>query len=517
MSVFQHVLRVHAMILAASMATSADIVQTESVDVAPVWAGHPLDFAMVTKGQNQFVAYYDTARRMTVAKRTIGSTSWIRTILPTTVGWDSHNGIAMALDDSDYIHVSGNMHNVALIYFRSNKPLDIAAFTKLGMTGTTESSMTYPVFVTAPNGQLFFQFRDGGSGNGTTLWNVYSSTAKKWTRVGTTGLFDGLGLCNAYPSNPVMGPDGMFHVVWMWRETPVANTNHDLSHIRTSDLVNWQTISGKALTLPITPNTAGVVIDSVDPGHGLTNMDFGIGWDAQKRPVASYHRYNADSISQIFDARYENGRWAIHQTSAWKSFKWNLDLQGSLAHVIAADPVRVEDGELVQPYVYRDGIRRKWILDPVTLAAVRDTLNVPAPAKASIYVVQSTFDSMTVRTIEQGEWILRWETLPTNQDLARTKYPSSSMMRLYRFATAPVGVERAAPASVRIQRQGVSLRIPRPEGATTWSATVHTLDGHLVARTGMISANEARLALPRVKGQTLVVRIGGSAQLVAAY
>lgn len=425
-------------LLAWSFSFASEWKQVESIYVDSAWAGHPVDFAMVQKAPHQYLAFYNRYQEMVVAHRQIGESKWSLKALPTKIGWDSHNSIAMAVDDSGYIHISGNMHNVPLIYFRSNKPHDATAFTKLGMTGQLESSVTYPIFLVAPSGQLYFQFRDGGSGNGNTLWNVYSTLTKQWTRVGSTGLFNGENTCNAYPANPVMGPDGLFHVLWMWRETPVANTNFHISHMKTADLQTWKSQNGQTLTLPITPQTTGVVVDPVASGKGLINMDFGLGWDSQSRPVATYHRYDGNSISQIFNARWENGTWKIYQTSKWNNFKWDLDRTGSLSHDIAAQPIVREDGRLVQRYVYRDGIRRKWILEESNLSILKDTLDAPPVSMQSLYQVQSTFPGMEVHLMQQGEWLLRWEALPINQDQPRTSYPSSSPLYLYHYQEVTV-------------------------------------------------------------------------------
>jgi len=45
----------------------------EAADVAPVWAGHPVGFHLLTHGDHQFVAYYDDQRRMTVAQRRLAA------------------------------------------------------------------------------------------------------------------------------------------------------------------------------------------------------------------------------------------------------------------------------------------------------------------------------------------------------------------------------------------------------------------------------------------------------------
>ena len=91
------------------------------LDIADVWSGHPVGFALVTTATRQYVAYYDTNRDLTVAQRALTSDTWTFARLPTTVGWDSHNYIAMDIDSAGFIHVSGNMHAVPLIYFRSTQ------------------------------------------------------------------------------------------------------------------------------------------------------------------------------------------------------------------------------------------------------------------------------------------------------------------------------------------------------------------------------------------------------------
>ena len=90
----------------------------DSLDIAEVPSGFPVGFCLLTAGKTQYVAYYDKLRRMTVASRPLDSDKWTYQVLPSKVGWDSHNYITMAMDDDGYLHVSGNMHSVPLIYFR---------------------------------------------------------------------------------------------------------------------------------------------------------------------------------------------------------------------------------------------------------------------------------------------------------------------------------------------------------------------------------------------------------------
>ena len=71
----------------------------DSLDIAPVWAGHPVGFALLTHAPFQFVAFYDDQRRLTAAQRRLDERKWTFTRLPDTTGWDSHNYIALAADE----------------------------------------------------------------------------------------------------------------------------------------------------------------------------------------------------------------------------------------------------------------------------------------------------------------------------------------------------------------------------------------------------------------------------------
>ena len=99
----------------------------EALDIAPVWSAHPVGFALLTHGDRQFIAFYDAERRAIVGARRLGEPQWRFAALPMTTGWDSHNSLTMTVDDDDYLHLSGNMHCVPLIYFRTTRPLDIGS------------------------------------------------------------------------------------------------------------------------------------------------------------------------------------------------------------------------------------------------------------------------------------------------------------------------------------------------------------------------------------------------------
>ena len=148
---------------------------SKSIPVSKVWSGHSVGFDLLTTEKYQYVCFYDSARNMVIAQRPLATKEWKKTVLPSKVGWDSHNYIDMIVDKNGFIHVSGNMHNVPLIYFRSEKPENIDSFEKLAMTGKNEERSTYPVFFKDQKGELYFQYRNGGSGDGITYCNKYDA------------------------------------------------------------------------------------------------------------------------------------------------------------------------------------------------------------------------------------------------------------------------------------------------------------------------------------------------------
>ncbi len=432
--------------LCAALPTSASPCPAEpdTIDIAPVWSGHPVGFALLTAGKRQFVAYYDDQRRMTVAARTIPSTEWHKVVLHETLGWDSHNYVTMAADRTGCLHLSGNMHVRPLVYFRTARPWDIDTFERVSpMVGPNEQRCTYPEFLEGARGQLLFTYRDGASGSGDQIWNAYDPAAHTWRRLLDRPLTAGGGKMNAYFHGPVRGPDGWFHLCWVWRNTPDCATNHDLSYARSRDMVHWESAAGKPLTLPITVQTADIV-DPVPPGGGMLNGNTKIGFDTRKRAVIAYHKFDADGNSQIYNARFEGGKWVNHLASDWH-YRWEFKGGGSIVAEIGLSGVRPDGmGRLVQTYWHAKLGSGGWLLDPDTLAPLGPLPPAP-PKRAAPQPAASGYPGMEWRSAgdlgkspERGvRYILRWETLPANRDRAREGTPPPpTMLRLVRVREA---------------------------------------------------------------------------------
>jgi hypothetical protein len=355
-----------AAFLMAGCAWGEQVALVERIDVAAAWSGCPVGFAMLTHSNRQFLAFYGAERAMTLAQRELDTNAWTFAELPSRLGWDSHNYVTMALDRDGFLHVSGNMHGVPLVYFRSERPLDIRALQPVHrMTGEREKRVTYPRFMKGPDGVLLFTYRDGGSGNGSTLWNRYDCASKTWSRLMPEPLFDGQGKMNAYPHGPVLGQDGYYHLCWVWRDTPACETCHDISYIRSRDMVRWENAAGLPLTLPIRLG-ADVVVDPVPAKGGLINPCQAIGFDTRGRAVVSYTKYDPAGRSQLMNARWEGGAWRVAQASEWTT-RWEFSGGGSINGEIGVGPVEAEGGALVQSYSHAQEGGGRWRLDEATL------------------------------------------------------------------------------------------------------------------------------------------------------
>ncbi|MBN2458120.1 BNR-4 repeat-containing protein [Candidatus Woesearchaeota archaeon] len=428
-----------------------DLVFEEKADLSKVWSGHPVGFDFLSYKDRQFVAFYNEDRKLTVMSRILGESEWDKIELPTSIGWDSHNSIKMAIDDNEDIHLAGNMHVSPLTYFRTTRPLDITSFKKIdNMVGSMETKVTYPIFFRGPENEFIFTYRDGSSGNGQNYYNAYDHNTKTWGRFLDKALVSGEGLMNAYYSDPVKDKEGIFHLVGIWRDNGDASSNHDIFYAKSVDFLNWETASGNIIDLPITINNCDIV-DPVPVGGGAINGNVKIGFDTQSRPIVSYHKYDSDGNTQIYNARLEDGIWKIYQATQW-AHRWDFGGGGSIVFEVKVGPVVLENNELTQTYSFSQepDLSGKWVLDEETLTptgkstAVSNSKKVPSELKdveteclsCDAHGEELGVKFMFARGDGTGsdDYFLRWETLPVNRDLTRDYIPPPSQLRIYKFS-----------------------------------------------------------------------------------
>jgi hypothetical protein len=409
-----------------------------ALEIARVWSGQHVGFYLLTKGNHQVVAYYDPDWRMTVAIRTLDAYKWDYYPIPDTpiLGWSSHKDIALAFDGDGYLHVSGNMHGSPLIYFTATKPYDIYSLKRVAVLvdTTNEKKVTYPKFVSGASGEFIFHYRDGSSGKGNEIYNVYDEETKTWRRLLDTPLIDGEGKRNAY-SDLKKGPDGYFHLGWAWRDTPDCITNHDLSYARSKDMLNWETVEGKPITLPITYDTKGVIVDPIPIDSGFFGGS--IGFDSKNRPVILSIKFDENGMTQAYNARFEKGKWKIYQTSDW-NYRWYFHGFGAIEMKIGLSPVVLtKDGYLTQGFGHWEHGSGTWLLDEKTLKPTGTIEMTQWPEE--LIVKEDHTGLMQINwkkdAGESGypnlEYVLRWETLPPNRDRQRQEAPKPSTLRIY--------------------------------------------------------------------------------------
>lgn len=418
------------------------IVSSIAIDTA--WSGHRIKPYLLTRGENQFIAYFDANRQMTVAHRKFGST-WRYYKVDSWLGWDSHNYVTMELDKEGNLHVMGNMHADPIEYFRTSEPFNIRSLKRIPVMvdASLERRMTYPIFMRNKNDELLVKYRDGGSGNGNEIYNIYDTESKKWSRLHSQQFLDGEGKMSGYFEGPILGTDGNFHLIWVWRNTPNAATNHSLSYARSSDLVDWTDSNGKPVELPLTLKHTEVV-DPVPPFGGMINNNVKIGFDQNKVPVISYHKYDKAGNTQIYIARKEGKGWKSKQVSDWKDFRWDFGGGGSLGRFpISPNAPTVIDDDTIGIVVRRDDDVMRFVIDTTTLKTIRveDAELYPSTLEAiTVKANRAIMNSQLEHVVFIGkgdlgpdgsQFYLSWHGQPGNRDRAHGFIPGPSVLLLH--------------------------------------------------------------------------------------
>lgn len=426
---------------------SSKIQILESIEVDSVPADFPVSFSALTKDDWQFIAYYNKNRNMTVASRKVSESKWNYKVLPTKVGWDSHNRITMTFDRDFCIHVTGNMHNDTMTYFKTEKSLDISSFQKVFplVSAKDELSCTYPSFLKTPDGQIIFSYRLGGSGNGITITSSYDEKTKAFKRLTDKPLFDGLNQMSAYASGPRLGPDGFYHLIWLWRDTPHCETNHDPSYAKSKDLINWETIDGTKLDLPITPESTQFTVDPVPAGGGVINGAYRIFFDQDNNPLLVYMKYDKNGINQLFVAKSEKGRWTIRQVSEW-NYRWEFKGPGSITFEIRIKNAQVINDKIKIAYWHKNRGDGELIVNLESLSLIEDK-KVEVVNKSEypeeLMEAERSDEGMNVRwmklkstTHNADEFYgLRWETMGKRRFYEAPENPvKPSVLKLYKFS-----------------------------------------------------------------------------------
>ncbi|MEL7588238.1 MAG: BNR repeat-containing protein [Prolixibacteraceae bacterium] len=420
------------------------------IPIDKVWSGHPAGFSLLTHGSRQYIAYYNAERHIMVGQRRLTQDKFELFGIPpherqsaegtsTILEWDSHNYLTLVIDKEGYIHLSGNMHVNGLTYFRSTKPEDITTLVQIpGMTGKNEKKCTYPVFIINKEGELVFRYRDGQSGNGNDIYNIYSTETKHWTRLLDTPLTDGEGQMNAYASAPSQENDGWYHMYWVWRDTYDCSTNHDLSYMKSPDLKKWFNVYGEPVKLPVTFGNKTLIVDPIPPHGGIINLAARLCFDSEGNPVIAYHKYDPSGNLQFYTAHFTESKWDIKKLTDW-DYRWNFSGGGVLGGAdvkLGSFTNRGDDlYELGYSHVkYGKGnflLNGEMEICGKVLKPVSVTDTIKTEGNFPMLKVMTVGDNGSSNKPEV-KYFLKWETLPANRDKPRPKpWPEPSQLYLY--------------------------------------------------------------------------------------
>ncbi|HKK10967.1 MAG TPA: BNR-4 repeat-containing protein [Bacteroidales bacterium] len=425
------------------------IVQTIKID--SVWAGHPVGFSLYTHGDRQYIAYYNDERRTVVGQRNLSDDEFQLHVLPATsrethrgtstvVGWDSHNYLTIGIDKEGFIHLSGNVHVDPLTYFRSTKPNDISTLEQIfEMVGTEEDRTTYPHFMLTKENELLYHYRDGGSGNGNEIYNIYNCETKTWSRMLDVPLTDGQGLMNAYQTQPTVMKDGWYHMYWVWRDTPDCSTNHDLSYMKSPDLKTWYNAYGEKIKIPATIEDKSLIVDPIPVQGGIINLAAKLVLDEENNPVFVYHKFGTNGNTQFFTARLQGKKWIYKQITDW-NYRWYFSGNGSINSEIRLKGFQKREDGFYEVSYWHIKYGNGTILLNDNFENIGKVLK-PEPFANSLEI-EGAFPGLQVRTAgdlgDSGEqnirYVLKWETINRNRDRPRPKpWPEPSQLYLYKL------------------------------------------------------------------------------------
>ncbi len=306
--------------------------------------------SLVTHKDTQYIAYYDADSYMVLGKRKLGSEHWTlkRSQYKGNCA-DAHNIISLMVDGDGYLHVSFDHHGQPLNYCKSVSPGSLTLGDKMPMTGVDEADVTYPEFYLLHNGDLIFVYRSGSSGRGNLVMNRYLLKSKKWVRVQDV-LIDGEGKRNAYWQLYV-DKAGTIYLSWVWRETWLVETNHDLCFACSRDGgKTWEKSNGEKYVLPI--NAANAEYAWRIPQKSELINQTSMSADDEGHPyIATYWRERDSKVPQYRLVWFDGKTWRQQQVSH-RTTPFSLSGGGTKSIPIARPRLVIDKNEIF--YIFRD-------------------------------------------------------------------------------------------------------------------------------------------------------------------
>lgn len=309
--------------------------------------------AVATDGTRQYAIWVSGPRRAPlIAARELPDGPWSAPVdlqavpgtafvAPTEL--DPHNSYAIGVDALGRLHVAGNLHNRPLAYMRS-APRDLREWSAEPMIGSEEGSVTYPTFVSLPDGALLFLYRDGRSGHGDVYLNRLPPQGERWERLGM--LVEGRSSGESpYLNHVAVSATGALHVSGCFRGRGGAAANRDVWHATSADGgATWHSAAGEPLELPLTHAAAPIAVPTAPRGSGLVNQT-GMDVDREGHPHIAYFRYDERGATQIAHAWHDGAAW---QTVDVTALTHRMETETPIVDASVARPALacMDDGEV---------------------------------------------------------------------------------------------------------------------------------------------------------------------------
>ncbi len=310
--------------------------------------------SLVTHGDTQYIAYYDADKFLVTGKRKLGEDNWeIHRSSYRGNCEDAHNVISIMVDGKGYLHVAFDHHGHSLNYCKSVAPFSLRLGEKESMTGVDEDDVTYPEFYKLPEGDLIFVYRSGASGRGNLVMNRYQTDTATWQRVQDV-LIDGENRRNAY-WQLYIDEYSTIHLSWVWRESWLVETNHDLCYARSKDGgKSWERSDGTPYTLPIRADNAEYAWP-VPQNSELINQTSMTADPGGNPYIATYWREPDSDTPQYRLVWFDGEKWQMQQVLA-RTSPFSLSGGGTKAIPIARPRLVIRrEGETSKAYyIFRD-------------------------------------------------------------------------------------------------------------------------------------------------------------------
>jgi hypothetical protein len=290
----------------------------------------------------QYATYFDAQRRLCVARRKLPSGSWevIQFKDHKFETNDAHNTSVIGICNKDgTIHLAFDHHATQLNYRVSkigaaHEPESVQWNVDLfgPVTHTLGSvvpdpRVTYPRFVSAPNGKLMLFYRGVTSGDGNGMIEEYDGEKHDWTPglgkviARDIGTFIADGKTSEYRCpymNSVSFAGGRLHASWVWRERferTNSRNQHDLCYAYSDDVGRtWLNSDGEMIgktgTRFINLHSPGLVVASIPINSKLTNQNTHYAYaDGSIHVVVRQWSESASESRYYHYWRNSNGKW----------------------------------------------------------------------------------------------------------------------------------------------------------------------------------------------------------------